>query len=61
MKLERTIIKEDMEIYYCLTDNKCNLCKHNPKNRNPYIGNDGNCKKAHESVIECTYFEKQNL
>lgn len=60
MKLERTFIKEGMEIRYCLTDNKCSICRHNPKNRNPYIkGRDGNCKMSDESVVECDYFEKQ--
>lgn len=59
MKIERTFIKEGMEIRYCITDNKCNLCKHNPKNRNPYVGCDGNCEKSDESVVECDYFEKQ--
>lgn len=59
MKIQRTFIKEDMEIHYCLTDNKCNLCKHNPKNRNPYTACDGNCTMSDESVVECDYFQKQ--
>lgn len=60
MKIERHFIKENMEIYYCLTDNKCMYCKHNPKNRNPYTGCDGNCNKCNENVVECYKFENMN-
>ncbi len=61
MKIERHFIRENMEIYYCITDNKCSICRHNPKNRNPYIkGRDGNCNKSNENVVECYNFENMN-
>lgn len=58
MKIKRTFIKSDRIIDYCITDNVCSLCRHNPENKNPYMGCDGKCKEAHESVIECVNFEK---
>lgn len=58
MEIERTFIKRDMVIHYILTDNVCNCFRHNPNNRNPYMGYDGKCNKSHKSVVECVNFNK---
>lgn len=60
MKIEKTYIKKDMLMYYCITDNKCVCCKHNPKNYCPISGCDGKCKQSHESVVDCLNFENIN-
>lgn len=60
MKIEKTRYLEDMVISYCITDNVCMCCKHNPKNYCPLAGWDGKCKKSHESVVECINFKSIN-
>lgn len=58
MKIERTFIRNDVWMSYCITDNICSICKHNPENKNPWMGCDGKCKECRESVVECINFSK---
>lgn len=60
MKIEKTFILEGTLIHYVITDNKCSLCRHNPRNYNPYKGYDGNCKQFYESVVECINYSSIN-
>ena len=60
--LERTIIKEGLEMYYILHDNICELCAHN---RNRYIACNGQCKgltgkctRMDKTISECYKFKK---
>lgn len=60
MKIEKTFITDEMWLHYVITDNKCNCCRHNPKNYNPVMRCDGKCKDAHESVVECVNYRSIN-
>lgn len=60
MKIEKTFIRYDGWMYYCITDNVCNLCRNNPKNSHLMEFYNGTCDKVHESVVECVNFKNIN-
>ena len=61
MKIEKTFIYEGTLFHYYITDNVCDLCRHNPKNENPFMGYVGKCDEYHGSVIKCYKFKKIKL
>lgn len=58
MRIERTFINNDSVIHYCITDNVCSICKHNPKNAHLMEFYYGKCHQMNESVVSCCNFEK---
>lgn len=60
MKIEKTFIRYDGWMHYRITDNVCELCRHNPKNSHLMEFYVGKCDKAHESVVECVNFKNIN-
>lgn len=55
---EKTIIGVDKIVYYCVTDNICETCRHNPtkKWKGYYCGK---CEQYNNTVTECCDYEER--